>query len=102
MKTLPKSLSACEADQKKLMKKYGKDSNFSGLYFPGQYWYAAMSFVYDYGGAIARFKNGKWVGSLDSSIAQKALTRLKTLVRASVSAQRHRQAATQGPVHPRG
>jgi N,N'-diacetylchitobiose transport system substrate-binding protein len=102
IKTLPKSLSAFEADQKKLMKKYGKDSNFSGLYFPGQYWYAAMSFVYDYGGAIARFKNGKWVGSLDSSIAQKALTRLKTLVRASSRADRTGKEDTQDQVFAQG
>ena len=33
------------------MAKYGKDRNFSALYYPGQYWYAAMSFVYDHGGA---------------------------------------------------
>jgi N,N'-diacetylchitobiose transport system substrate-binding protein len=102
IKTLPKSLSAFEADQKKLMKKYGKDSNFSGLYFPGQYWYAAMSWVYDYGGAIARFKNGKWVGSLDSSIAQKALTRLKTLVRASSRADKTGKEDTQDQVFAQG
>jgi N,N'-diacetylchitobiose transport system substrate-binding protein len=40
-----------------------------------------MSFVYDHGGAIARFKNGKWVGTLDSPQAIRALTRLKSIVR---------------------
>ena len=29
-------------------------ADYSALYFPGKYWYAAMSFVYDYGGQIAR------------------------------------------------
>ena len=28
-----------------------KNPHYSALYFPGRYWYAAMSFVYDYGGA---------------------------------------------------
>ena len=37
------------------MAKFGgkKDPNYSAFYFPGRYWYAAMSFVYDYGGEIA-------------------------------------------------
>ncbi len=48
------------------MKKYGSDRNFSRLYLPGKNWYVAMSFVYDYGGQIAVFKNGKWRGTLDS------------------------------------
>jgi N,N'-diacetylchitobiose transport system substrate-binding protein len=80
IKTLPKSLTEFEADGAKLMKKYGKDRRFSALYFAGRNWYASMAFVYDYGGAIARFKNGKWVGSLDSALAIRALTRLKALV----------------------
>ena len=42
------------------MKKYGKQRNYSALYFPGRYIWAGMAFVYDYGGKIAEFKNGKW------------------------------------------
>ena len=53
------------------MKKYGKNRNFSALYFPGKYWYAAMSFVYDYGGQIAVVKNGKWKGTLNSPQAMR-------------------------------
>ena len=57
------------------MQKYGKnDPNYSAVYFPGRYWYAAMSFVYDYGGQIAKTKNGKWVGTLDSPAALRGLT----------------------------
>ena len=100
--SLPTSLDAFSKDMAKLMKKYGKDSNFSALYFPGQYWYAAMSFVYDYGGAIARFKKGKWVGTLDSSLSQKALTRLKALVRASSRADRTGKEDTQDEVFAQG
>jgi len=56
------------------MQKYGKDPNYSAVYFPGRYWYAAMSFVYDYGGQIAKTKNGKWSGTLDSPAALRGLT----------------------------
>jgi N,N'-diacetylchitobiose transport system substrate-binding protein len=80
IKSAPKSLDEFEAAGAKLMKKYGKDPRYSALYFPGRYWYASMSFVYDYGGAIARFRDGKWVGTLDSAVAVKALTRLKSVV----------------------
>jgi N,N'-diacetylchitobiose transport system substrate-binding protein len=81
IRKLPTSLAEYEAASKKLMKKYGNDRRFSALYFPGQYWLAAMSFVYDYGGAIARFRNGKWVGTLDSPQAVTALTKVKSMVR---------------------
>jgi N,N'-diacetylchitobiose transport system substrate-binding protein len=81
IRKLPTSLTQYEAVNRKLMGKYGKDQRFSALYFPGQYWLASMSFVYDYGGSIAKFKNGKWVGTLDSPQAIKALVRLKKIVR---------------------
>jgi N,N'-diacetylchitobiose transport system substrate-binding protein len=82
VKGTPKSLAAFQAAGIKLMKKYGKQRNYSALYFPGQYWYAAMSFVYDYGGKIAEFKNGKWQGTLTSPQAIQGLTRMKSVVRA--------------------
>jgi N,N'-diacetylchitobiose transport system substrate-binding protein len=81
IRKVPATLGAFEAANRKLMRRYGKDPRFSAIYFPGQYWLAAMSFVYDYGGAIARFKNGRWVGTLDSPQALQALTRLKSIVR---------------------
>src|ERR671923_169842 len=81
IRKLPTSLAEYEAVNRKLMKKYGSDRRFSALYFPGQYWLAAMSFVYDYGGAIARFRNGRWVGTLDSPQAIRALTKVKSMVR---------------------
>jgi N,N'-diacetylchitobiose transport system substrate-binding protein len=69
------------ADGKKLMKKFGRNRNFSAFYEPGQNWYVAMSFVADYGGQIAVRKNGKWQGTLDSPQAIKALTAYKSMVR---------------------
>ena len=81
IKGTPKTLAAFVTAGKKLMKKYGKDSNFSAFYFAGRNWYASMQFVYDYGGQIAVQTNGKWKGTLDSKQARKALTVLKSIVR---------------------
>src|SRR6266478_3719135 len=63
-----------------LMAKYGSDPNFSALYFPGKYWYAAAPFVWDFGGDIATQSGSKWQGSLNSSQAQQGLTTLNNLV----------------------
>jgi N,N'-diacetylchitobiose transport system substrate-binding protein len=73
----PRSLAQFVANGRKLMKKFGRDRNFSALYFPGKNWYAAMSFVYDRGGAIARFRNGRWTGTLDSAQARAGLASWK-------------------------
>jgi N,N'-diacetylchitobiose transport system substrate-binding protein len=81
VKGTPKTLNQFVADGKKLMKKYGKDRNFSAFYFAGKNWYAAMQFVYDYGGQIAVKKGGKWKGTLNSPQAIKGLTVLKGVVR---------------------
>jgi len=64
----------------KLMAAHSSDPNFSALYFPGKYWYAALPFVWDFGGDIATQSGGKWQGSLSSSSAQQGLTTLNTLV----------------------
>jgi N,N'-diacetylchitobiose transport system substrate-binding protein len=82
VRSVPKSLSEFQAAGMKLMKKYGKQRNYSALYFPGRYVWASMSFVYDYGGKIAVQQNGRWRGTLDSPQAIQGLTRLKTVVRA--------------------
>jgi N,N'-diacetylchitobiose transport system substrate-binding protein len=80
IKGTPTTLNQFVADGKKLMKKYGKDSGYSAVYFPGKNWYASMAFVYDYGAQIAVRKGGKWQGTLNSPKALGALTRLKSIV----------------------
>jgi N,N'-diacetylchitobiose transport system substrate-binding protein len=80
VKGTPKSLAQFQAAGRKLMKKYGKQRNYSALYFPGRYWYAGLSFVYDYGGSIAVRKGGKWQGALNSPQAIRGLTQLKSTV----------------------
>ena len=76
----PTSMDEMLADGQKLMAKYGSDPNFSALYFPGKYWYAAAPFVWDFGGDIATFSGGKWSGAINSSQSQQGLTELKTMV----------------------
>ncbi len=64
----------------KLMAAHSSDPNFSALYFPGKYWYAALPFVWDFGGDIATQGGGKWQGSLNSAASQQGLTTLANLV----------------------
>ncbi|HWS36275.1 MAG TPA: extracellular solute-binding protein [Actinoplanes sp.] len=51
------------------------DKRFSAIYMPGQYWYAAMSWVKSTGGEIAKQDGGKWVGQLSSPQSQEGLQR---------------------------
>lgn len=81
IKGTPKTLSGFVSAGQKLMKKYGKDRNFSAYYHPGKNWYVAMSFVEDFGGHVAVRKGGKWRGTLDSPRAVRALTTLKSVVK---------------------
>ncbi|HET9781580.1 MAG TPA: sugar ABC transporter substrate-binding protein [Candidatus Dormibacteraeota bacterium] len=76
----PTSMDQLLADGQKLMTANSSDPNFSALYFPGKYWYAALPFVWDFGGDIATQSGGKWSGSLNSSSSQQGLTTLANLV----------------------
>jgi N,N'-diacetylchitobiose transport system substrate-binding protein len=73
---LPNSLAAYEADAKKLLAMDPKKS-FSPLYIAGTDWYAAMGFVFDYGGGIATEVSGKWKGLLASPQSIAGLTAYK-------------------------
>ncbi|MET8699987.1 extracellular solute-binding protein [Kitasatospora sp. NPDC004723] len=58
------------------------DRTFSPLYLPGQYWYAAMSYVSAYGGSIARFDSaGSWHGTLSDPKSQQGINHFVDLVR---------------------
>jgi N,N'-diacetylchitobiose transport system substrate-binding protein len=59
---------------------------FSPVYMAGTDWYFAMSFVYDYGGTIARTHAGKWVGALDSKQAIAGLTAWKNFFKVASKA----------------
>ena len=78
---VPKSLAEFNAANAKLMATFGKNKNYSAVYFPGRYWYAAMAFVYDYGGQIAVRQGGKWVGTLNSPRSLAGLTAWRNVAR---------------------
>jgi len=73
---IPRSLAEFTAVARKLRARNGS-RRFSPVYIAGTDWYAAMSFVYDYGGQIAAFKRGRWVGTLDSPQARAGLAAYK-------------------------
>ena len=78
--TLPSDRAGFVATMAKLQAKYGSDKRFSALYFPGQYWYAALPFIWDEGGEVAVQDNGQWKGALDSPQSQAGLSALKDVV----------------------
>ena len=53
---------------------------FSGIYFPGKYWYAALPFIWDNGGDIAAKDGGSWKGALSSPGSLTGLQTVKTIM----------------------
>lgn len=77
--TTPTTYTKLTADLDKIQAKEG--GKFSAWYQPSRDWYAAMSFVYDAGGAIATDSGGgKFTASLSSAEAVKGLTAWKTAI----------------------
>jgi N,N'-diacetylchitobiose transport system substrate-binding protein len=85
IKRIPKSLAQLQADLVKVGKMEKKNKGFSPLYVGGEDWYTALSFVFDYGGSIAKYENGKWVGTLDSKNSIKGLTAFQQFFHATQS-----------------
>ena len=83
---LPSSLAQFTADAKRLAAKNKSVKGFSPVYMAGTDWYFAMSFVYDYGGSIARTHAGKWVGNLNSKASVAGLTAWKNFFKAASKA----------------
>jgi N,N'-diacetylchitobiose transport system substrate-binding protein len=80
----PRSLKEFQADLVQVGSKQ-KAKGFSPLYVGGEDWYTALSFVFDYGGSIAKMKRGAWVGTLDSKSSIKGLTAFKNFFHATQS-----------------
>lgn len=78
VKTPPKTYKELTAALDKIQKKQG--DKFSAWYQPTRDWYAAMSFVYDAGGAIATESGGQWKASLSSPASLKGLKEFKNVV----------------------
>jgi N,N'-diacetylchitobiose transport system substrate-binding protein len=83
---LPTSLAQFTADAKRLAAKNKSVKGFSPVYMAGTDWYFAMSFVYDYGGSIARTHAGKWVGNLNSKASIAGLTAWKNFFKTASKA----------------
>jgi N,N'-diacetylchitobiose transport system substrate-binding protein len=86
IKKPPNSLAQFTAYAKKLAAANSKIKGFSPVYIAGTDWYFAMSFVYDYGGSIAKTQGGKWVGNLDSKQSVAGLTAFKNFFGAASKA----------------
>ncbi|MFE6869133.1 extracellular solute-binding protein [Kitasatospora sp. NPDC057692] len=78
----PKTEDELRAALDKIAEKNKNDRTFSALYMPGAFWYAAMSYVSAYGGAIARFDSGgNWHGTLSDPKSQQGINHFIDLVR---------------------
>jgi N,N'-diacetylchitobiose transport system substrate-binding protein len=78
VKSTPKTYKELTAALDRIQKKQG--DKFNAWYQPTRDWYAAMSFVYDAGGAIATESGGQWKASLSSPESLKGLTEFKNVV----------------------
>jgi N,N'-diacetylchitobiose transport system substrate-binding protein len=81
----PKSLSQFQNELVKVGKMEKHVKGFSPMYVGGEDWYSALSFVFDYGGSIAKKSHGKWVGTLDSKKSIAGLKRFKAFFDATQS-----------------
>ncbi|MGW2894071.1 extracellular solute-binding protein [Streptomyces sp. NPDC001212] len=78
VKSVPKTYQELTADLDKVQKKQG--DKFNAWYQPTRDWYAAMSFVYDAGGSIAKEEGGQWKANLSSPESLKGLNEFKNVV----------------------
>jgi N,N'-diacetylchitobiose transport system substrate-binding protein len=69
---VPTSYPQLTADLDKI-KAANPSPDFSAFYFPGEYWYGALQFVWDAGGQLATESGGTWSGALSSAAAQQGL-----------------------------
>jgi N,N'-diacetylchitobiose transport system substrate-binding protein len=93
----PTSLDELAADGAKLNAANSSDSQFSALYFPGKYWYAMLSYLWDNGGNIATQSGTTWTGALSTPASQAAITswaaQVKTLSKADKTGDEAKQDA---------
>lgn len=64
----------------KLKQDNADEADFSGIYYPGKYWYAALPFIWDEGGDIAVQEGEEWVGKLSSPESVAGLTTVKKII----------------------
>jgi N,N'-diacetylchitobiose transport system substrate-binding protein len=81
----PTSLAQFQSQLVKVGKMEKHVKGFAPLYVGGEDWYSALSFVFDYGGSIAKLSHGKWHGTLNSKASVKGLTAFKNFFKATQS-----------------
>jgi N,N'-diacetylchitobiose transport system substrate-binding protein len=64
----------------KLKQDNAATKGFSGIYFPGKYWYAALPFIWENGGDIATKDGDQWKGELASPGSIAGLQTVKTIM----------------------
>ncbi|MEU1072310.1 MULTISPECIES: extracellular solute-binding protein [unclassified Streptomyces] len=74
----PKTYTELTADLDKIQAKKG--DKFSAWYQPSRDWYAAMSYVYDAGGSIAKEDGGQFKANLSSPESLKGLNEYKNIL----------------------
>ncbi|UIX30876.1 extracellular solute-binding protein [Streptomyces sp. GQFP] len=78
VKSVPTTYAELTSALDKIQKKEG--DKYNAWYQPTRDWYAAMSFVYDAGGAIAEESGGQWKATLSSPDSVKGLTEFKSVI----------------------
>jgi N,N'-diacetylchitobiose transport system substrate-binding protein len=76
--TVPDSYAGLLTDLNKIKAANAGKPGFSAFYFPGEYWYGALQWVWDAGGQLASESGGKWQGDLATPAAQQGLQAWKT------------------------
>jgi N,N'-diacetylchitobiose transport system substrate-binding protein len=74
---VPTTYAQLTADLDKI-KAANPSPDFSAFYFPGEYWYGALQFVWGAGGQLATESGGTWTGALASAAAQQGLATWKS------------------------
>ncbi|XVU27613.1 extracellular solute-binding protein [Actinoplanes sp. CA-054009] len=77
----PKTYDDFLAAAEKIQTAKKSDAKFGSVYMPGQYWYAAMSWVKSTGGDIAKQDGDKWVGQLSQPASIEGLQRWVDMVK---------------------
>jgi N,N'-diacetylchitobiose transport system substrate-binding protein len=77
---VPKTLDEFVQDGIKLKQDNASTPNFSGIFFPGKYWYAMLPFIWESGGDVAVESNGKWSGTLASDASVSGLNTVKKIM----------------------
>jgi len=73
----PQTYAELTADLDKI-KAANTATDFSAFYYPGQYWYAGMQWVWDAGGDLASSSGTTWTAGLSDAKAQEGLNAFKT------------------------